>query len=72
MPRRYFIVNLRLDELRLIEGALAFYNSSSDYQDERERTGRLASKIRSIRERIESKQAKDRYQTLAAKGNYNV
>jgi hypothetical protein len=70
MPRRYFIVNLRLDELRLIEDALG--RAVSDMHETQGRIDRLKSKVRSIRERIESRQAKDRYATLAAKGNYNV
>jgi hypothetical protein len=71
MARRYFIVNLRVDELKLIEDALGRADSNV-YEMNQDRIDKLRSKIRSIRERIESRQAKERHQTLAAKGNYNV
>ena len=69
MPRRYFIVNLRLDELRLIESALT---RSQDVLGSDEREEKLKSKIRSIRERIESRQQKEYYQAMKARENYNV
>jgi len=54
-PRRYFIVNLRLDELSLIEDVLAVPDAFTE-RDIEKRT-RLYQKIKTIRERLEIRSA---------------
>ena len=54
-PRRYFIVNLRIDELELLQTVLALPDSFTEVNTER-RT-RLYQKIKAIRERLEVRQA---------------
>lgn len=70
MARRYFIVNLRLDELKLIEVALS--NTQFVASWDLGRVERLREKIHTIRERIEARQAKDRKEQMKSEENYNA
>lgn len=54
-PRRYFIVNLRLDELSLIEDVLSV--PEAWMERDADKRNKLYHKIKAIRERLEIRQA---------------